>query len=163
MRSPIERTDVARGKSDKYVYSLGYNFVNLWYFDLEFLSDIQIYQTFKKYKNLKIVFFFFTLLGVYFFSEQQEAGLPASTGNPTWSEVVRRSRKNPTSKDSSSQPPLEQCCKEGQIAFLRRRLPRTSVVTIDRLTEEGVTLTSVMKKVARCVDLKKIGVTVCNT
>lgn len=78
-------------------------------------------------------------------------------GNRAWSKVIRKAGRNPPQRSS------RQSNKKEQIALLRRRAPWTSTVTIDRSAEEGVTLTSVMKMVARSVDLKKIGVKVRNT
>jgi len=80
---------------------------------------------------------------------------PATDPNPTsWFGVLSRRRKR-TERPSGPKPVAKAKPSpiEAKAAHVRRRIPRTSAVIIDRTTGEGVTLTSVMKRVTSKVDL----------
>lgn len=97
---------------------------------------------------------------------EEAAGTPPPTFAPVsgqipWVEVVKRGRKcYPGPKLAAKGRPLPL---ESKAALVRRQVPRTSAVVIDRPTREGVTLTSVMKRVARRVELDAIDVKVRKT
>jgi len=86
-------------------------------------------------------------------------------GQTQWVEVVKRGRKRAAEGQHEPKPaarakpsPLE-----AKVALVRRRVPQTSAVIIDRPTGEGVTLTAIMKRVTSRVDITAIGVKVRTT
>ncbi|CAI6360091.1 unnamed protein product [Macrosiphum euphorbiae] len=88
----------------------------------------------------------------------QERDQPQSQQQPTWSQVVGRTRK----KNPRPQAPRAQPSSADKIALLRRRAPKTAAVIIDSPVDGG-SLATLMKKVAGAIDLKSLGVNVLTT
>lgn len=76
---------------------------------------------------------------------------------PTWSEVVGRKRK-----PKATPTPQPAAKAKTKLDLLRRRVPKTSAVTIDR-PPEGGSLSAVMKKVAGGIDLVASDIKVVTT
>ncbi|KAL4131252.1 hypothetical protein QTP88_008590 [Uroleucon formosanum] len=86
--------------------------------------------------------------------QQQQPQQQQQQQRQTWSEVVRK-RKPP-------KPAQQPRSATDQVAVLRKRVPRSMAVTIDRPAEGG-SLASVMKKVSGSINLQSLGVKVLTT
>lgn len=89
--------------------------------------------------------------------------------NPTpWTQVVGRKAKvkapaNAFTGDNQLRPPAQRDRRAEAISLLKRRVPKSAAVVIQRPSEEGETLTSVMKKVSNGVNLTELDVKILNT
>lgn len=82
----------------------------------------------------------------------------------TCNEVVRKGGRKPATPSVSTPKPVTQRSRQKEkVALLRKRVPQTLAVIVDCAIGEGVTLTYMMKTVARNVELKALGITVQNT
>ena len=91
--------------------------------------------------------------------QQQQPPKQQQQCKPTWSEVVKRKEKKRKTVQVETQP---RSVVETKLDLLRKRVPKTAAVTIDR-PPEGGSLSDVMKKISKTIDLKALGIIVKTT